>query len=459
MEVSLFLNNDQTEKLFISILEEDGGGHRFSLQTPENVVYSLSFCNYEKVVLDKKDDLLLYIVGNDDTKKIKFTNRTFLDEFIQQLKLSTNNDIENDCLYINKNKKGGYFSVTDMIGKRLHNGVYYMKNIVTGLYNEEGSNVKIDGLTMNYIYGVFPSDINIVELNSEQCTKEMLGSISIASHSLTRADMIKLWITSLDYPLSKENLENYKKIELQWQSLTKGQWLHSRSTRVFVKKLELYIIKSKITIKKYDEILFHVFMSIHAFFFSLFDIVDKYIYFFEVFVSLFIQDSVDGNSFASPLHDSLSFDEVCCLLFWNFKSFLQRFCLGKSDIYKLGTITSRHMSVLTQLSSVSPSTHSVIVEVCEKNLSFIDEAFDYLFTKDRNIDDALLILTSIICSDSPQKLMECMATGAIVLQQGVISDTQYDDSYPLDSIFSQNLLRIQARLLLLNAEKLLGFKH
>lgn len=275
-----------------------------------------------------------------------------------------------------------------------------------------------------------------------------------------------------------------------------------------------------------------------AFHFSKFEFDQNFTRFLEILIPTCIKNiAKNGNEddysvykFETHLGESLDIDDICSTIFWIFKSFSERFIIApppgsKNKINQKArvrptttsspnnndnnntensnanvqlapsssfSIADSHvpslpelfLSIRAQLSSISPSTNSLLETRGIKTLDFCVDDFKSFFIRGQPFSDAQLFLTAMIsASNTPQFLAAVLCSILVLLQSALqrvplsneqknqsggngasnenYSNTSYEkeDNARIEmfrKIFSTSLPLLDMRLVLYNEEGLCG---
>ena len=181
-----------------------------------------------------------------------------------------------------------YIPLVGFFNKTISSTVKTVKNIVIGKELElpkQEDPVHTDGFRLGYIKESLskedfhledfdPTKIDSLKnidfknssgLNSDIDLVNLASSLQRVSHlAFTEEQIFVIWCKIL-LPRGKsksELLEDYKKIGVQWKTVSKGQWDHSFSLRSYVVKVEKSINESKIlSVPPYNKIAFDILLS------------------------------------------------------------------------------------------------------------------------------------------------------------------------------------------------------
>lgn len=222
-----------------------------------------------------------------------------------------------------------------------------------------------------------------------------------------------------------------------------------------------------------------------AFHFSKFDFNPNFIQFLEILIPTCVKDvkkklesnDEDGTSFTFETHlgESFDIDNLCATVFWMFKPFAERFIIipppgsknklnskpkpkpsvssnanansapnnnesGNTNINStpsgnfsltdsfVPSLPELFLSIKSQLSSISPSTNSLLETRGIKTLDFCVSDFNHFFVSQRPLNEAQLFITAMLASTNiPQFLAAVLCSLLVLLQSNLQRVPPFED--------------------------------
>ncbi|OHS96386.1 hypothetical protein TRFO_37497 [Tritrichomonas foetus] len=158
---------------------------------------------------------------------------------------------------------GDYVPLVNFLNRTITSTYQTVKNIVGGKELElpkQEEIIETDGFKLGYIQGSI-SDLRIVDFDENI---EISKNHQISNTNFNEVQIFKIWQKLLlpNNSNTDKLLEDYKNIELQWKTLSKGQWNHSFQLRNFVVQTEKSIKESPVLSKDpFDSITFDLLLS------------------------------------------------------------------------------------------------------------------------------------------------------------------------------------------------------
>ena len=192
-----------------------------------------------------------------------------------------------------------------------------------------------------------------------------------------------------------------------------------------------------------------------AFYFSKLAFDQNFIQFLEILIPTSIKE-INDNLIITSLGESLSHDDFCSKIFWIFKSFAELYIISSNKML-LPSNKELFLSVKTQLTSISPSTYSMLESRKINDFKFCEHEINSLFLSQRSLMESQLFITSLLSSGSnAQQFISATLCSILVLLQRNLQTIPIEDQSTFNKTFSASLPNLEMRLILFNVENLLG---
>ncbi|EAY15070.1 hypothetical protein TVAG_019710 [Trichomonas vaginalis G3] len=400
------------------------------------------FSQFTTVEVDTNNPLRVLIKGHAASRSFLFQDASEVSEFFEILQQNANLEFlpgQGKVFALSK-KTNQQNTVRDFIGAGISGGYKYVKSFVTNQQQvkEINADAETDGIKNSIVIAEFPDDFQPTPYNNE-------SQLKTSSHILfKRSDIMNVWKSKFS---SSGTFEDYQKLVSQWKNITKGQWDHSYCIRKYVVDAESFVKNSQCGVPPFDDLMFSVLMSLFAFNFIKGEFEPSSVHFLELFIKVFFSDqnfSADNKSVI---------EKAASDVFWPFKVFHERFVNEKSEDCLIKKFSA--FSIKKVLEKVSPSTAKMMEFFGVKNLMFVKNHPKSLFTRDRSLDDSILIITAIATSDDPLAFLEAISAGILVILQCRLQKCENLERFA--SLFDELVPSIDARLMLHNAEVIYAY--
>lgn len=252
VNTSLFYGINNMGETYLRISDENGD----DLIT-ENLLY------LTEIKFDDNNPLRTTITCDEMSHTIIFQQTTDIADFISFIqKNATIEQVVGQRVFqitpnpASQNALSQYVpAAVGFIGKQLYNSVKTFVGVAADSIDAEKPNTlrEADGFALGYI----TRSISNIELINYDENKP--GSFSIVT--ITSAQMLKTWKQKLNIEDDEKSLDKYHLLQIQWKTISRGQWNHSFALRQYVVEVENAIKSSEFATAPDDLLIFDVFMS------------------------------------------------------------------------------------------------------------------------------------------------------------------------------------------------------
>ena len=295
--------------------------------------------------------------------------------------------------------------------------------------------------------------IIINELNFENFYENSFFKKSVKTFELTfdQSFIVDLWIKLFNIKDKiNNNLKNYELLYLQWNPIHILQIENSKNLQNYILEIEKIIDSMILSWNFSKKMIFDILLCYFVennykinFTLSFIDIL-------LFFINNFITNHSSHDEILCQNGDKLTYFETSNIIYHLFKEVIS---LPIIDIINLYDDTSQLLLL------ASPSTYGLFNDYEINDFSFLNIYINSYFINGRDIEDSILLFTSIISYPSRYLFIKCLIAASFILLQNRLKTIPLSQKKLFLDVFIGLFRSINIRLLLFNTHLMLEFEN
>lgn len=421
--------------LSISYFDEHGG-----------IIVTDKISQFSKLELSKDNMLITTFHGKFTNRIIVFNNKTDMNAFWEFLrnKIILTPSPDNTLLFsieLKEQNKGGIFGkFTDVLKKT---GDSFKTTQVKPITIRP-----VDAFTYGNIVPVIPAS-KFEDFTVDVAKNIDLSSISFSKYNMKDEALPILFDRLLLRKPADAAQKEYFQIREQWQLTTKDEWNRFSDLRIFAHDIETWILGENYA-QMHKQLIFNLGLSLFTFHFGNLRFDDTLQFELSSLVSIYLEDEIIEEKFVTRDARMLDLEAAELLLFWPLLTLYRK--IKEASL----SVQQESLKVLTMLENISKSTAEVLTDRNYKTLDFAIPDSRILFTRWRDYKITSLILASALSCGNLPVMRQSMLCAALVLLHEKLQEIPLEMPQVFSEEFSLNLRKLDGRLILYNAEKMMS---
>lgn len=423
--------------LSITYFDEHGG-----------IIVTEKISQFQSITISKDNTLNVTFKSKFTDRSIIFNNRSDMNAFFEFLRNNIIlNPAENNPLNFEiqlKSKSGGGIlgKVTEALKKTGDSFNFNMNQVKPVIIRP------VDAYTYGNIVPVIPST------KFEDLTLEKVKTLDLSTVSYSKFNVIdealptlfdRLLLTKPEETKTKE----YLQIREQWQLTTKEEWNRFVVMRQFTHDLESWITSEKFS-NLHKQLIFNIAMSLFTFLFGDLKFDETLQFELSIIVAIYLDDQLLDDSLITRDSREVTLEEAEILTFWPLLTLYRKIKEGTLSVQQ------ESLKVFTMLENISKSTAEILTDRNYKTLDFALSDSRIFFTRWRDYKINSLILASALSCGNLPVMRQSMLCAALVLLHEELQEIPLEMPQVFSEEFSLRLRRLDGRLILYNAEKMMS---